>query len=593
MDVAGVLVVALAPLLAALVGPGTASPVGHDRGLVRVALLARTGLFRALDAAFAAPFVALPFGDLALRARVPSAVALALFGVATRALGLEAIRRAAGRPTTPLEGAMATVAAATVALSPPLLVESAGAGASTTGAALALAALLAASRARHDLALGLGVLAATFEPLLAASLVAVVLHARAGVDARPSTDRRARPRRPTWRGVPAVALALAVGFGAAALLPEPSATGGALGVAPVDWLGETGLVPRTARLAPDLELGWVLVAAALAGAFSLGELRARAERARLGGALAVIAPALVLLGLAFVLRAPHGPTRYAGTLLAGLGGVAALAAVGLAGVLTRVARARIPFAEASAALLGVLVAATPLARLDRSLGRVAVDPSARDQVFEALRFDRLGAEPALFVTYDADVATSLLAASATGHLPREAIVLPASDPRGPLAARAALRERLVLPILRDLALGLPPETLAWTELAAARPVLLVAPAGVRRELARATTVAGLALRVDAVPLGVADRRRALEAFGAQRDPLARAVSRGGDPDLERLAVAMLRGRLLVMASTGERDSTSLALDDLRRLAPKDEVGDEVVRRLVTTKGAVDPSGLAP
>ena len=125
-------------------------------------------------------------------------------------------------------------------------------------------------------------------------------------------------------------------------------------------------------------------------------------------------------------------------------------------------------------------------------------------------------------------------------------------------------------------------------------VPLVAPydASWDRALARHFVPVGLFDRFEPEPRGASDRRRGLGAFAAPRaTPSAHAID--GDPELRAITASLLRARAITLAATSERDVIAHAIDDLRPFSPRDPVVGEIVRRLATTRGAIDVADLKP
>jgi hypothetical protein len=183
------------------------------------------------------------------------------------------------------------------------------------------------------------------------------------------------------------------------------------------------------------------------------------------------------------------------------------------------------------------------------------------------------------------------AAHALGEMRGDVLFVPAFDLRTRLGDRALLAESKLAPLYRDVALGSAPEELSFAQLADQRPVLAAFDARWDRALARHLVPVGLLSRYEAEPRGVSDRRKALEAFNPSKDRLVRISVARKDPELARVTASLLRARAIAMAATGDREVLSKALDDLRPFAPDDAVASTLVRRLVTSKGAIDVSDL--
>jgi hypothetical protein len=100
------------------------------------------------------------------------------------------------------------------------------------------------------------------------------------------------------------------------------------------------------------------------------------------------------------------------------------------------------------------------------------------------------------------------------------------------------------------------------------------------------------------PRDASDRRRALDNLAPQRQRLARAVTRAGDPperdpDLARATAYLLRARCLELASGGARDLVGRAVEELHAIAPADTTAAQIVTRMAGTRGAPRLDDLRP
>jgi hypothetical protein len=356
------------------------------------------------------------------------------------------------------------------------------------------------------------------------------------------------------------------------------------------WLGEGPLgasTPLTVSPVAFLhaQVGWLALVVAGAGLV----LAALLPRAR---AMALALAAAGAVGIAAIaLGAPASAARHGAGALLALAALYALAAVGMQAIVRAVAKAPVPFAHASATMIVVLEMAFPAVALDES----AAACEARSRATYAGFDDALTASvPALsvIVVRDATVVRHLMAARALGTLRGDVALLPVRDLAGRAALRALSQEVALAPFFRDMALAGAPSEFALASLAAERPVILEFHAAWDRALARHLVPAGAFDRFEPEPRGVSDRRKALDAFLPVRERLARALPPPRDPVLPSIAAAVLRARVLGLTAAGERDLVPRAIDDLRAFEPADPIANELVRRLVTTKGAIDVKDLA-
>ena len=155
--------------------------------------------------------------------------------------------------------------------------------------------------------------------------------------------------------------------------------------------------------------------------------------------------------------------------------------------------------------------------------------------------------------------------------------------------RELTRDPKLSPIWRDAALLGAQEEWSLSQLAQERPLVAAYDPAWDRSLARHLVPVGLFARFEPEPRGGSDRRRALEEL--PRDRLVKAVE--GDPELLGLTVRLLRARLVALAAASERDIVAHAIDDLRPFSPRDPVAGEIVRRMTTSRGAIDVKDLTP
>jgi hypothetical protein len=626
------------PAILAATSASGANAAAHDSGIVRTVGAGFTGAFRALDLLVAAPAMLLPIGTRGLRAGLASAFVTAVCGAIAFDLAhslasvvipnvLDRVGLRSRKAVSPgLIAAVAAVAVLTALLSPAWQAEACAPGGSVTGVLLVLLALrFAVRRLSAPLAFVLG-LAASYEPIVfGAALAAAVPGIGFFMGLRPKPravpyrgsapgprrgleDSTTRPRRRargfaiqmqrtkrTSEGArPERSLAIQSGC-AFALGLVPFGIGLALtrrapeiafDVPVATW------IEKAARDAPlqtffMTDVGMFLVVVAVAGA--LISLLATAAWAR------VVTSALVLVvavgALSLFLRMPGGPVRFAAPALAALVAGHILGTAMLGGLVVAIARARVPFAEASAALLVVLELVLPVKAIDETTTRRDGRAPQASAIWSDIAW---GAAPPAAVILVADRGTMQRVASAraVGAMRGDLVVVPAFDVQGRAARRALASEPKLAPMFRDVALGIPPEELSLATLSAQRPVLATFDPKWERSLARHLVPIGLTSRFEPEPRGSSDRKQALDAFLPARDRLVRVVVAKKDAELAAATAALLRARAVGMAATGEREMLARALDDLRAFAPDDPVGAMLVRRSVTTKGAIDVHDLA-
>ncbi len=95
------------------------------------------------------------------------------------------------------------------------------------------------------------------------------------------------------------------------------------------------------------------------------------------------------------------------------------------------------------------------------------------------------------------------------------------------------------------------------------------------------------------PRGSSDRKKARADSHAALESVHAALDTAPDPEVERMAAAPLRRRVLAALETHDREWVSATIEDLRAASPKDPVAGRVVRWLGGVKGepAPDAAGL--
>jgi hypothetical protein len=585
----------------AAAGAQLEAPASHDAAVVRTVGLGWTGLFHGIDVLVASPGAFTPIGTRVLGASLASAcaaaataaiaflVAHAFLERAVPPLVAKITRRADATPVHPL--LLLAVAAASVltgTLSPVLQSESSVPGGAVLGALIVVSAVLLAQRVHsapiRPTALVLG-LAASLDPFVfagavAASLPWLVVRWTAKTEKRESDAKSTRVER--------VDAAIAFGLGIAPV---------AVSVAMAQRVPEIALMTRA--FAVELEPARTTVTA-----FAMGEIGGLALVAGAIGALAAtivpearralasIVLVIAVAALAIRLGAPASGTHASGAVIAGIVCIYVLGAVTLASLVVGIARMRVPFAQASAALVVVLELVLPVRSLDETSGRREARAPRAVSTWDEIAW---GSAPPAAVVLAPDRATMqrVAAARATGSMRGDLVVVPSFDLDARQAHRALAAEPKLTPLYRDVALGIAPEELSLAQLASQRALIATFDPRWDRALARHLVPLGLMARLEPEPRGASDRKRALDAFAPAKERLVRIALPKRDPDLARATATLLRSRAIAMAACGEKEILSHALDDLRPFAPDDPVATTLVRRMVTSKGAIDVHDLVP
>jgi len=553
----------------------------RDEAIVRVAGLGDAGAFRALDVWLAAPFAVLPLGTRTLRAELPGVFLLA----AAAGLAFLVIWRSLVAITGPSRwsSVVAAIATAGVSLSYPLQHEATSSGSNLAGLVLILVVLATAREAAPAFQAGLITLALTYEIPVGLCVAVAVLAARLASPRDAASGTRSS-------GL--LLLTVLVG-GACGLVPfglaELRSRVTPLSVSPRALASAFGdgqvLGPRHAGELVRVELGEaVLLLAAVGLGWGLWSRKGRADVVPIVavGAMATVAFAEV----------PGGATPgWSATGLVTLVVFTAFAAVAMHEAVLRVARARLPLASASAAMVVVLEAAIPAVQLDDGLARATrrsdhALATWEDAVFAGVRGGALVlvSSPLLY--------ERLLATKASGGFPGDLRMLPAFDPANTASARALAQDSQLVPLFRDLALTGIPQELSLSTLAADRPIVLATDPRWDRSLTRHLVPGALLAVFEPEPRGGADRKRALDDSQAWRTRLSTSLGLDTDAPLAKLTASLLFDRAVAAAQTGEREVALQATQDASTFAPKDARIHELARRQVGARSSVDVRDLA-
>jgi hypothetical protein len=591
------------PAALAAAGAASTAPAAHDLGVVRTVgagFAGPGGAFRALDLVVAAPALLFPLGTRALRAGLASAIVAGVCGalafdlarelalVAPAALDRLGIRTKVSAAPARLLSAVSAVAVLIGLLAPAWQSEAAAPGGAVLGALLVLCGLrlsVGSSAPVGSVApsamLVLG-LATSYEPLTFVSTLAAIAPGLTEAIARARKDKAFAIRSLVLRGVCALLLGLSpllLGIALSRRSPEIAMAGPMFGLRERDSTQTLGAFATA-------EIGSLMLVVCAAGiALALFVVEARRIVLPLVLVLAVAA-------LAMALHAPSGPSRVSSPVLAGVLCAYILAAPMLGALVLAIARARVPFAEASAALVVVLELVLPVRSIDETTTRRDARSAHASAIWNDVAW---GAAPPASVILVADRGTMRRVASAraAGEMRGDLVIVPAYDVQGREGQRALVKEPKLAPLYRDMALGVPPEELSLAQLGAQRPVLATFDPKWDRALSRHLVPMGLTSRFESEPRGASDRRKAMDDFVPSKDRLVRVTVAKKDAELAAATASLLRARAIGMAATGERDILSRALDDLRAFAPDDTIGATLVRRIVTTKGPIDVRDLVP
>lgn len=568
------------PAVSAVLGARSVALCAHDGGVVRTIGVGSTGIWRALDLLAAAPFELLPLGTRSFRAALVGAFVSAIAGYVafdvaralTAATVPSILKNVGDKKSERLISAVSAVAVVTGLLSPAWQTEAASPAGATTGALLVLLALRATTLPAVAVLAGA---AASYEPLALLAVLAAGTPTLVGTVTAPAPkDAPANPA--SWMHALCMFL---IGL-------APLAVGAALARRPPEIALIVPAIERTARIGPigfalD-EIGVVFLVTGVAGA-ALASTR-RSALPLFGAVLAGVA--------ALAMHVPSGPNRYEAAVLSGLVVFYMLMANTLAIVVLAIARARVPFAEASAAMIVLIELVLPIRSADEAFSRRDARVAHASAIWNDLAWGS-AAPGSILLIHDRATMGRIATARATGDFREDLVVVPAFDVQSRAGEHALLAEPKLAALYRDMALDIPPEELSLSQLGAERPVLANFDPKWDRALARHLVPLGLTARFEPEPRGSSDRTRALEAFSGIKDRLVRIEVARKDPELSAATATLLRARVVGMAATGEREVLSRALDDLRVFAPDDPVANTIVRRMVTTKGSIDVKDLRP
>jgi hypothetical protein len=511
----------------------------------------------------------LPLGNVAFRASLVAALALAGVGYLLFSLVRRALEHA--RPSA-LNALLALLASLAASLSPPLLSEATVGGGATVALALALALLLRWAPGETPAErswLGVG---AALALLLAESPVLAVGAALALVAQGASLRPRLRER--------SLGL-LAAGFGGVALLValpallRPLAPASWVGIGLVHGFGEIRALDVHALRGRGLaawidQVGLVAFTLSCAGAV-LGLLRPSLRWAAAPLLVPVVLDALVPATSSGLLTPdPLGSLR-----MFALCGTSALAAFGVQSAALFLRNSALPLARPAGVLvvafhaaLVAVVAEEGSSQADR--GRNAGAEAWTDQALELLPPGSL-----ILARSDAILWRLWAARLASGMRPDVSVVPASLLGQGRLASALLREEPALAPLLRDISAAGTPSEFALSSVADVRPLFIeIDPQG-DRKIASHTASESLWLRFAPHPYGLSDRRTGRTAATTAFYRVVGAARRNEPHDEATLEVLAVHARGLAIASAlvHDRDSTQLALDQLaalRRDPPQDD-----------------------
>jgi hypothetical protein len=520
----GMGIAAILPMIAALARLPLADDGTHDAGVVRALGLGVSGA-PSLDALFAAPFLAIPVGDYALRLALGSALAVAVAGAALFALTLRStIARSRGLAPSSLDVAVALVASLGATLSPPWQSEATAPLGSPLSSAMVL--------------------------------VALVRVATTGLDRRERHDRGAERR----AGIAlALVIALALGFWfvrrrvSPYVLPDLDASH----LGPLDAVHIEGLLTNA--------MGPVTCLVATAGVGLA--LATRSSRRAYIGSLGALAIALLVVGGTSGPVADAGPERFGTASLVAVSLVRVFAGVATGALIRWVAALRLPLARGSAAMVALLAAAFPAISYDEAAfaGEVRASLDRIDWSEGTLGGVRSGTR---VVTEDPRQTQRLVAASLLGEAPESLRLVPLHDVGGRLVRSELKRLPALAPLVRDATLtGLPSE-LAMGKLAEEVPLAVVFSSTWDRALARRLLPVGLLDQFETEPRGAIERHKRFEASERDLTSLARGLRNANALELATSTAHFLRARETALVAAGDRGTAAQVHEQVNVFAPE-------------------------
>jgi len=249
-----------------------------------------------------------------------------------------------------------------------------------------------------------------------------------------------------------------------------------------------------------------------------------------------------------------------------------LAACGMAWVVSFVAKAKVPFAKASAAMIVLLELAIPVRVADDTslaMARAGSDATAK---WNARTFADLPHDAVLLLP-SARLFLRARAAAAMGAVRPDVIVLPTFGLGSRAMSHELTREALLGPVVRDLALYGAPEEFSLSQLAATRPLFVAFDARWDKLFARHLVPRQAFDRYFVEPRGGIER---LKAFTPLDEPTMHDFA--ASLPLADATRDLLSARAVAATATGEREYADAAIAELGRIAPNDSLVAELTKR---------------
>jgi hypothetical protein len=541
---------AIVPALLAASRVPNIADAAHD-GAVCSVLGLHARPWRALDAAVGVLLAPLPIGTLAARAALGGTLVAAAAGVLLFDIARHLLRSRFEVGT--LGDVVAAVAAAAALVAAPWQLETTSVGSAATGATLVFLTLSLAMRATDSasprdwrfaaaaLGLAMGQEPSVFACAIAASAacVAVTARGRASFGLAVRIDGRAMAAFFAAGLAPLVVAAVRIRLDGASC-PGPALE---------PWASVTGGVASPFSFARR-EIGAVLALFAVAGAAMAGW----AKRAR--GAAAGLIAVVVVGGTCVSMGAPAGPNVFAAPVLAACGATAVLAALSMFAVVHAVATARVPLARTAGALFVVLELVLPVEAADEALARGEKKSSGAASSWDDAVWGTL--EPRTVVLIDDERVRERAAAAEAQALLRSDIVIVGGA--GQSGVRTGPFANDLVALWRDLALSGVPSEASLSALASVRPVVASYDPTWGTAIGRHLVPMAILDRFEPEPRAASDRRRAFDAFAADRQELHVRVA--GDGELSAATAALLRDRARLLSSIGEREVGERAAADV-------------------------------
>ncbi|MEO8876582.1 MAG: hypothetical protein ABI461_13410, partial [Polyangiaceae bacterium] len=330
------------------------------------------------------------------------------------------------------------------------------------------------------------------------------------------------------------------------------------------------------------EIGWLGLVAAGAG-LALAWLVPRARPLTL--ALTLL---LVVDSLAIFWGAEVGPDRYASAPLVVIASASALAGVGMQAAVRAVARAQVPFAQATASMIVILELTFPAVAFDEASLRANDRKNTLGSHWDEEALADLP-EQSIVLVSDPRVMRHLLAGEALHTMRSDLVILTLQDIGGRATLNALAAEPKLAPVIRDVALTGQVTEFSLASLASTRPLFVQYDPRWDKSLTRHLVPGGVFDKLEPEPHGVTDRKKALEAFLPLRTKLARDVASPRDVEMTAITASLMHARLDALVAIDERETLPRAIDDLRAFAPDDPIANRLVFKLVASRLSGHPN----